>query len=206
MFGYRRRISIALMTCLLASFAFCAGALAFSGGPPDGMTNAPGEGVCTSCHSSFPLNSGTGSLGITGLGGAYTPGQTYQLEITLADPDASRWGFEATAFKDVGTIGPIGNFAPLDANTQATKFPLDRQYIKHTSAGTFMGQTGSATWTMNWTAPPVGTGPIALYVAGNAANGNGNFLGDNIYAVSLSLSETVANEDSSWGGIKALYR
>lgn len=192
-------------TFMLAAFALCTTALAYSGGPPNAMTGAPGEGVCTACHNSFLLNSGSGSLSIDGIGGDYTPGQTYSIQFTLADPGASRWGFEARVYK-AGAVGPIGNFAPIDPTTQVSEFPLESQYLKQTSAGTFMGQTGSATWEVDWTAPEEGTGPITILVAGNAANGNFNFLGDYIYANSLPLSEIVANEEASWSDIKALYR
>ncbi len=206
MLCYRNGLRLAIAILTLATIIPPATSLAFSSGPPNGMTNAPGESVCTACHSSFPLNSGSGSLTIDGIGSEYTPGQTYQLEVTLADPDAQRWGFEATAYS-ADLIGPVGLFSSLDANTQATDaMPIGRQYIKQTSTGTFFGQSGSATWLFEWIAPTTGTGNAAIYVAANAANGNFNNQGDLIYTASKSLSEVIANADSSWGDIKTLYR
>ena len=91
-------------------------ALAYSSGPPDARTNAPGEGTCTACHSSFTLNSGLGALSVSGLTGSYVPGQSYDLLVELQDPAASRWGFEFTV---IGTDGnEIGSLIPLGSQTQ----------------------------------------------------------------------------------------
>src|SRR5215475_2559913 len=56
-----------------------------------------------------------------------------------------------------------------------------RQYIEHTASGTFIGQKNGASWTFNWTAPPIDVGPVVFYAAGNQANNDGNTSGDNIY-------------------------
>ncbi|MBD3177885.1 MAG: hypothetical protein GF320_22150, partial [Armatimonadia bacterium] len=53
------RILLAAALCLL--WALPAGAN--SSGPLDGKTGAPGEGNCTDCHTTFPLDSGDGSFG-----------------------------------------------------------------------------------------------------------------------------------------------
>src|SRR3989304_2609795 len=70
-------------------------ALAFSSGPPNGVTGAPGEGNCTNCHNSFPVNSGNGNLTIAGPT-SFDPGQTYAVTVTISDPEQQRWGFEIT--------------------------------------------------------------------------------------------------------------
>ena len=161
---------------------------AFSSGPLDGLTNAPGEGNCTGCHTSFPLNSGTGTLEVLGLPAQYTPGSDYLVEIRLADPAAARWGFEFTIIDAQGDSQ--GSLAPVDGNTQvSTGGAFGRTYAKHTSAGTNTGQTGQNSWTVSWTAPPAGAGGLGLFVAGNAANGNGTNSGDRIYATDFIMGE-----------------
>ena len=165
-------------------------ALAFSSGPPDGHTNAPGEGNCTACHSTFPLNSGSGMLSVSGIDGSYVAGESYDLVIELQDPDASRWGFEFTVIDGNGDA--IGSLASLDGNTQVSTAG-GRDYAKHTTAGTQSGTTGSASWTVRWTAPAEGSGEASIYVAGNAANGNGGSSGDHIYADSASWSENTTS-------------
>ena len=74
------------------------GARAYSGGPPDGYAGDPPEDLnCTSCHSSFPVNSGNGTLTLLDAPVSYTPGETYLLTVRLEDPNQRRWGFEMTS-------------------------------------------------------------------------------------------------------------
>ena len=175
------QILLSLVTILLMPTL----ALAFSGGPPDGRTNAPGETNCTACHTSFPLNSGAGTLSVSDLG-SWNPGQVYDLTITLADPDAIRWGFECTIINGAGDS--VGTLESIDANTQ-TSTTGTRDYAKHTSAGTQIGTPDQGSWTVRWTAPAAATGDVTLYMTGNAANGNFNNQGDYIYAISRTWSE-----------------
>ncbi len=157
-------------------------ALAYSSAPPNGRTDAPGEGNCTACHSSFPLNSGAGSLAVTDLGG-WEAGQTYDLTVTMADPDASRWGFELTILDDAGNSA--GTLQSGGASTQ-TSTSGSRVYGKQTSSGTQTGTSGQASWTMSWTAPTGLEGDVTIYLAGNAANGNGSTQGDHIYTSAMA--------------------
>ncbi len=100
---------IALILCLSVGIA-----AAFSSGPPNGRTDAPGEGNCTGCHSTFPLNSGSGTLAVSGVGASYNADQDYDLLVSLDDPDASRWGFEFTVIGDDGE-SPFRIIKPLGA-------------------------------------------------------------------------------------------
>ena len=160
-------------------------AVALSGGPPDGRTNAPGEGNCTACHTGT-LNSGSGMLELSGLPDPYMPGETYDLTLTLSDPDAMRWGFELTILEDGGTS--TGTIIATDAGTQ-TSTSGDRTYLKHRSSGTYPGTPDSGSWVLQWTAPDAGAGDITLYVAGNAANNDGENTGDRIYATFFGSAE-----------------
>ncbi len=161
-------------------------ALAFSSGPPDGLTGAPGEGTCINCHGTFPLNSGSGNLSLSGLPAEYVPGETYAVTLTLADPDAMRWGFELTVLDDAGTRA--GMLAVTDAGTQLSS-GSDRDYLKQTSAGTAPGTADQKSWDFDWTAPDAGAGPVTIHVAGNAADNDGSNAGDRIYATSLGAAE-----------------
>ncbi|MBE0566835.1 MAG: hypothetical protein IH621_12795 [Krumholzibacteria bacterium] len=177
---------IPILAAAVAMTACAAQAFAFSSGPPNRRTNAPGETNCTACHASFPLNSGLGSLTVGGVPAAYEPGAAYDVTITLADPNAQRWGFEFTVLG--ADTNSIGTLVVLDADVQLST-TLGRTYAKHTSVGTHPGTAVAHTWTVRWTAPPVGAGDATLYVAGNAANGNLNATGDRIYAASTRWTE-----------------
>jgi hypothetical protein len=179
------RLYLAILCCGLI-VAPAGSALAYSGGPPDGRTNAPGEGNCTACHSTFPLNSGDGSLSIAGIGATYRPDEVYTLALTLADPEASRWGFELTILDDAGAS--VGTVSPLDGTTQ-TSTNGDRDYVKQTSSGSAPGTPDQQTWQFQWVAPTIDTGEVVLYVAGNAANNNGSSSGDHIYATAFAFGE-----------------
>ncbi|MFN2530696.1 MAG: PQQ-dependent sugar dehydrogenase [Pyrinomonadaceae bacterium] len=172
-----------LLGFLLTQEKVTPSAEAFSAGPPAGYTGAPGEvaEACAECH--VPPDAGTGHISINAPL-TYTPGQTYSITVTHANPDLTRrrWGFELTVLD--GSDEKAGELDNVDGLTQV----LDnagpgnaRQYIEHTSAGTFVGQQNGATWTFNWTAPSTDVGPITFYAAGNQANNDGNTSGDYIY-------------------------
>jgi glucose/arabinose dehydrogenase len=156
-------------------------ARAYSAGPPAGYTHAPGELDCSDCHTTPAQSAGTLTLGVPDR---YAPGQTYDITVTHASADATRvrWGFELTALDSADQ--KAGAFAPADDLTRVVNgegpFPA-REYIEHTSKGTFPGQQNGAGWTFKWTAPTEDVGPVTFYLAGNQANGDGNSSGDNIY-------------------------
>jgi len=179
---------IPVRRCLAAGFAmlFACSAYAFSTGPDDGHTNAPGEANCTSCHNSFPLNSGSGMLSLAGLPAQYTPGELYDLTLTLSDPVAMRWGFQLTILGGGGAS--VGAITVTDGGTQSSQTG-SRVYLKHNILGTAPGTAGSKSWNLRWTAPAAGTGVATLYVAGNAANNDNTNLGDRIYATSFASLE-----------------
>lgn len=179
------------LSMILFLMAVSSTAHAFSGGPPDGRTGAPGEGTCAACHSSFPLNSGSGELVVLdGPGQGYEPGQTYRLRVALSDPDASRWGFELTSLDAANAAA--GDLVSVDVNTQTSTAGTGREYVKHTSTGTALGQTGSNEWSFDWIAPAEGIGAVTLWFAGNAANGNFSNSGDRIYTSSVTFEEAAA--------------
>lgn len=161
-------------------------ALAFSAGPLDGHTNAPGELNCTVCHSTFPLNSGSGMLELAGLPPHYQPGEDYDLTLTLSDPVALRWGFQLTILGPDGTS--TGSITVTDSGTQ-TSTTGDRTYLKHNLDGTAPSTPISHSWTFRWTAPEASGGDATIYAAGNAANGDGSEFGDQIYATSFAVEE-----------------
>ena len=163
----------------------------YSSGPPDGVAGDPPQyNNCTMCHNSFPVNSGDGLLQLLGLPQAYQPDSTYLLVIALVDTGQSRWGFELTSILNDGSQGGI--LAPGSTMLeQLSEGPgTQRDYLKHTTLGTLQGLPAAA-WGIEWTAPSVGSDSVHFYLAGNAANGNGNNQGDYIYTISVHLPEGV---------------
>jgi hypothetical protein len=152
----------------------------FSSGPPTEVaSNRPFYNNCTTCHTGT-VNSGAGSVTIAGVPTVFTPGMTYALTVTDADPTARRWGFELTAQHKSGARA--GGFSLTDPmNTQLLVGAAGVEYVQHTMAGTYAGTMGPRSWMVEWSAPAAAAGDVVFAVSGNAANNNGFNTGDRIY-------------------------
>ena len=159
-------------------------AFAWSFGPLDEKTGAPNEGTCAECHVGNDLDSPDGSLMLVDIPETYMPSQVYEIVVELAHPGQSRWGFEMTALDADGAKAGTFELAD-DANTQLST-ANDKQYVKHTAAG-----TSQAKWTVQWTAPDADIGPITFYAAGNAANDDGGATGDYIHTTSAESTPPI---------------
>ena len=182
---------VASAAALLAS-APLTGATLLADGPPDGVAaDAPFFYNCTVCHNTNALDSGDGSLALSGVPVRYTPGATYPLTITVADPGQARWGFELTAHT-AGTAQ--GSFTITDpVNTQRSNSGFG-DYVKHTNAGTYRGTAnGPVSWSVDWTAPAAGAGTVRFYLAAVAGDDNGSFYNDFVYTAAAASQETGAS-------------
>jgi uncharacterized protein (TIGR03437 family) len=189
---YLAKLSIIAFFITLAIFCGLGGrrARAYQSGPDPARTGAPGEQTCastTGCHISFPVNSGTGTLSLNGLPANYSPNQEINLTVTLSQTGAAAFGFEITAIDDQGRFA--GTFTITDGGRTQRFFSttLQRFYISHTFNGSFPTAQGQNSWSFRWTAPAQSVGRVTFYVAGNAANGNGNESGDRIYTRNFSI-------------------
>ncbi len=178
---------IKLLTCV-GFFSFVSFAYAYSSGPDPGFTNAPGESNCTECHDSFGEETNTGSGFVTiEHSPRYEEGQRLTISVDVGQAGARRWGFQLTALT-TDTNAPAGRFVITDpARTQLIQGIDGRWYVEHTQDGTFTGMTGG-TWTFDWIAPETDVGPVAFYASGNAANNDGDRLGDRIYTTLSTIS------------------
>jgi len=186
-------------------------AFSHSYGPAPRVTGAPGDNpkACTQCHTTNALNSGSGSVKIILQSGAfYVPGVKQRVAVQVADPAQQRWGFELTARLNSNLEdGQAGDFTPVDGFTQVIcedsaprPCASGPSFIQHTSAGTRNGTPGGATFQFDWTPPATNVGPVTLYAAGNAANGNGSPTGDQIYTKSVQLAPAVSAAPSVAAG------
>ncbi len=144
--------------------------LGLSSNPPNGKTNAPGEGNCYDCHSG--TSSIDGTLEISGVPSTIEANTTYNLtvtsEYTLGNP--TRAGFQMVVLDsnddNIGTLSNPGSNSTITASN-------DRNYFEHEPAINFGGST-SVSWDVEWTSP---AGPdmetITFYATTILANGNG---------------------------------
>lgn len=160
-------------------------------GPGPGYSGAPGDTTCAACHGGGQTNTGGGNIAVNVLN--YTPATPQHVVVTISDPAARRWGFEASP-RLASDNSSGGSLTSTDANTQVVaNGPL--QYVEHTLTGTRAGTTGAITFEFDWTPPAAGAGEVILYIAANAANGNGQAdAGDHIYAASFRLAPAPAEQ------------
>ncbi|MFQ5999808.1 MAG: choice-of-anchor V domain-containing protein [Candidatus Bathyarchaeia archaeon] len=149
-----KKISFPLIVLVSMSLLIVAGAYAYSGG----KTGKSDTG-CGGCHGGSPGPATT--VTISGLPGAYEPGKTYSLTVTVTSTDVpgTDGGFDLSV-----TAGTL-----VVTNSTATQI-LDGELV-HTSAGSHQ-----RSWSFNWTAPT--SGDAIFYVAGLAADGDGGTDGD----------------------------
>jgi hypothetical protein len=199
-------------------------AMAHSTLPPARQTGAPGDGSCLNCHNGNGGVSGTiGGKGffavpLSGLM-EYIPGKTDTIGIVVNVP-AERWGFQATIL--TGSTGMAGTLSPFSdpdlAILTAFQSSGGRTYVSHTdngatapftgNDGTFWGLPGAG-WAFEWTAPPAGTGPVTIYLAGVAGIADDDATNaDTTYTWTLTLQEggTTPVQPTTWGKIKQYYR
>jgi hypothetical protein len=181
-----------------ALFAFLlvrpgAPAHSYSSGAPAAFSGP--EQYCNACHGGVgnnPVNSGTGFVEITGPA-TFEPGEVVPITVSvyntsIPDGPSVLQGFEVSA-RVGGSLDHVGDFEVDGTTVQYAQG--DERYVTHTSAS-----NADTSWTFAWVAPATDAPPtVLLYVAGNAANGNGfPDEGDEIYADSLELALVTANE------------
>jgi hypothetical protein len=182
----KKGAKVALALAVLVSVAY-----GYASGPPAGHTGAPGEQTCVQCHTGT-LNSGPGSITISGVPETYTPNQQITLTVRVSHPDRRRWGFQITALDDAND--PAGKLTPSNRNVtksaSGTGSLSGRSYVEHTTNGTFANHAQGAEWEVLWTAPDHDVGRVTFYAAGNAANNNNGSSGDSIYTTSVATGST----------------
>ncbi|MEM6263699.1 MAG: choice-of-anchor V domain-containing protein [Bacteroidota bacterium] len=141
-------------------------------------TNAPGENSCGGCHGGR-VNTGPGTIGFN-LPTTYIPGMMDTLTYSISDNSfpAGRFGFTLTALHSRDTMA--GDFGVLNSGTTARL----QSTFGANNPRFYMGQRNANninSWQFRWQAPSRNVGVITFYTVGNAANGNFNTLGDNIY-------------------------
>ena len=168
-------------------------AAASASGPSPSYTEAPGENNCTACHTDFQVNSGTGSVQISGVPQNYVPGQQISVTVTTSQIGAVNYGFQLTAIDQTGkTVGtftvPPHSPALIQIKTNIVGGQT-RKYVEHTVDGINPTMFDTLSWTFNWAAPNPAVGQINFYAAGNAANGDRATSGDYIYTTFRSTSQ-----------------
>ncbi len=185
---------------------------ASASGPTPSHTSAPGESNCTECHITFPVNSGTGNILITGIPKNYKPNQQFPVTVTVNQAQAVTFGFQLTAVDSQGRKAGTFSLPPQQPQelqiVQGIVNDQPRDYVEHNVNGVIPTQFDTKSWTFTFTAPARRVGKIGFYTAGNAANSDGVPDGDYIYTTSkATLSGTaISNFDGDGASDLAVYR
>jgi hypothetical protein len=195
---------------IISAFVFSlvlllAGGKAFTNrnGAPAGRSGGPGESTCatSSCHAGT-LNSGPGLVTLTSdaPNGIYSPGITYTITAKVEQSGISRFGFEVLSGYSSATNSSVGTTSILAAGETKLLIFGQKRYVTQITGGS-TGST-SRTWSFSWTAPAQGSGEIGFFMAGNAANNNGNRSGDQVYTTSLTLVEAAVGIEDAFRATK----
>ncbi|MEP7038830.1 MAG: choice-of-anchor V domain-containing protein [Acidobacteriota bacterium] len=185
---------------------------ASASGPTPSHTDAPGETNCTECHRGPMVNSGSGSIKISGVPANYLPNQQISLTTTVSQASAVVFGFQLTAVDSQGK--QVGTYILPTQSPQQLQivdgFPNNtpRQYVEHTIDGIIPTVFDTKSWTFIWKAPAERVGKVSFYMAGNAANGDGGTSGDFIYTTSKSTltGTATSNFDTDGSSDIAVFR
>ncbi len=164
-----------------------------------GRTGSPGEFDCTGCHTSFAVNSGPGSITITSpnlTNWEYVPGQTYQIDVTVAHAGMPLFGFGFEALRTSNNSNGGTLSITNSVQTQLKSVSVqgnNRTNVVHKENGGLTND--SHTFSFNWTAPATNIGNVMFYTAGNAANNQNDSLGDYIYKTSQLVTPFVSGID-----------
>lgn len=186
--------NLLIVLAIPALFLVFTSEVMYPGGSPGGRTGSPGDGGsnCTQCHSDFSTINEEDWIISEIMGTGYSPGETYQIFVMGVDPEANKWGFEATAEDQSGN--KAGAFTP--GVLGMTQLCNDNNAITHTLLGNNpLADTGTV-WFFTWTAPAESIGDITFYSAINAADGNGGTGGDKIHLSQFTASPAVGISDN----------
>lgn len=159
--------------------------ISFSSSHPVGRSGAPGDGLCSDCHSGGTYS---GSIDLTGVPSNPVPGQIYDLtlELNVSSGSPVRGGFQVVALRDANN-SQAGVWSNPD-NSSSLKTGSGRVYFGHEPFRNFGGNT-SVSWDAEWEAPNI-TDDVNFYMAGILANGNGSSGGDKIVVNQLTVEIT----------------
>ncbi|HRG58955.1 MAG TPA: T9SS type A sorting domain-containing protein [Bacteroidia bacterium] len=165
-----------------------------------GKTGSPGETTCNTplCHTGNSANAVGGSITIdcpNMPNWKYTPGQSYTVNVTVERNGLNLFGMGFEALTSTGTNA--GSFTITNPNQMTTKSAMisgnSRTSVVHNLNGG--ASSNSHTFSFTWNAPSTDIGSITFYVAGNAANGDGEKTGDFIYNTSKVISSPTTGRE-----------
>ncbi len=163
------------------------------GGARGSSTGAPitslfNEQTCTTtdCHDDGTANTGSGQVLIEAPV-QYTPGETVTFKVRVEEDGRSTFGFQVAVKAVNDTMDFHDHVGMLEVVDPTVTRVIVQNYVTHTEDGLAQNE-----WQVRWTAPSDETRPVTIYAAGNAANGDGEETGDNIYTTNWTMTADVS--------------
>jgi hypothetical protein len=154
-----------------------------------GRTGSPGETSCVFCHSDFAEDDPSGFIQISSPdlnNWQYTPGQTYQINVTITHPPGTLFGFGFESLNSANTNA--GTFIISNpSETQLLQASNNRRNVAHTYQGGLIDS--SKTFSFSWIAPAAGTGNVTFYTSGTSCNHDNTNFGDYVFNTSQLVEE-----------------
>jgi hypothetical protein len=162
-------------------------------------TGAPGSSpTCGACHSGGNFGASVAISLLDPLEGQvafteYQPGATYRLRVRVNHAQQSPQGFGLQVTAVLGGGSNAGTFSQPLGNTQLETVG-SRHFFEHNAPSV------SPDFEVIWTAPAPGSGPVTVYAAGVAVNGNGGTGGDQFAGGNAVFAEGNATGVAEPGG------
>ena len=173
-----------------------------SSNPPNGYTGAPGDGLCTNCHTPGNPQGFDGEIIIENFPSSIDPNTAYPLTARVTNPNglAFRAGFQAVILD--ASNNNIGDITVSGSNP-TTQLNGGREYVEHNPAINFPG-SNEVTWNFTWTSPAGPSGEnITIYAAAViASGGNGN---QQDLVVTTNVSGTLMNAGNPLGSRNSIF-
>ena len=188
-----KRIStlVALFSLVVMSAALMSNSSGVAHQQNKDRTGAPGsETTCQQCHAGGNYNPSVEvQLAILDMVGVpeYTPGETHTIWVTVSGSgNPAGFGVHGTAVLADGSNA--GTFTDQSAG--------DCIYLDEVNGRHIFEQNdlcADGFFMIEWTAPPAGSGPVSVYVAAIAANGNGVSSGDEFEGAQVDFQEGLSS-------------
>lgn len=157
-------------------------------------TGAPGsDNTCQQCHAGGSFAPEVSAFlvveGDIALSGEYVPGATHTLVVSVsASGSPQGYGVHGTAVLSDGSNA--GTFNDQDPNDCVWLDEVDGRHIFEQN-----DLCPNGTFEIEWVAPAEGSGPVSVYAATIAANGNGTSAGDAFAGGQFDFEEMVTSVD-----------
>lgn len=153
---------------------------------PGAYTGGFGEETCHSCHFDYDINEERGHLTVEGIEETYSPGETYELVVSVESEHLEIGGFQMTArFEDGSQAGQFKWTG--DRLILTPGLSDDIQYLQHSGSGTEPTSERKVSWTFEWVAPDQGGAPVIFNITANAGNDDFSPFGDWIYVQEITV-------------------